>query len=333
MKTSLLSILVLGLGLGLANAQNDGDAPAGEQDVPEIQWRTDWNAAKAEAAAAKKDLFVDFTGSDWCSWCKRLEKEVFSQDAFAKANHDKFVFVYLDFPNAQPLKDRVVDPELNQKLAKEYGVRGYPTIVLATADGAPYASTGYRPDGAEPYNAHLAELHKSGKAVQAAYAAEKPDAATLKTALTALDEADLLGWSGYAKLLDAAKKLDPDGKEGLKPLILAHEEKKELEAKIESYGDEPPADWIELADFLDARKNLKGQMFINVALGTAMQLLEAGHPARAKTLIERVGKLPEVKENEELAKFIQKQMTACEEAMKKATEKSDDEEVEETPAR
>lgn len=39
-------------------------------------WVSDFAAAKKEAAESKKDLLVDFTGSDWCGWCIKLVDEV-----------------------------------------------------------------------------------------------------------------------------------------------------------------------------------------------------------------------------------------------------------------
>ena len=40
-------------------------------------WETDFAAARKQAREQKKDLLIDFTGSDWCGWCKRLKEEVF----------------------------------------------------------------------------------------------------------------------------------------------------------------------------------------------------------------------------------------------------------------
>ncbi len=46
-------------------------------------WSQNFAAAQKEAAAGQKDLLVDFTGSDWCSWCIKLNKEVFDHEAFS----------------------------------------------------------------------------------------------------------------------------------------------------------------------------------------------------------------------------------------------------------
>ena len=41
-------------------------------------WQTKFEDAKTKAKADNKLLLVDFTGSDWCGWCIKLKKEVFS---------------------------------------------------------------------------------------------------------------------------------------------------------------------------------------------------------------------------------------------------------------
>ena len=61
-------------------------------------WVSDFEKAKASAAKEGKDLLIDFTGSDWCSWCIKLRKEVFDLDAFKAAGPKNFVLVEIDFP-------------------------------------------------------------------------------------------------------------------------------------------------------------------------------------------------------------------------------------------
>ena len=66
----------------------------------------DFAKAKEAAKAAKKDLLIDFTGSDWCGWCIKLDEEVFSKDEFKKEAPTHFVLVKLDYPRN---KDLVTD--------------------------------------------------------------------------------------------------------------------------------------------------------------------------------------------------------------------------------
>ena len=123
-------------------------------------WTSDFKAAKAQAAKEGKDLLIDFTGSDWCGWCIKLNKEVFKHDAFKNGVKDKFVLVELDFPRDKSKLDEATQAQ-NKELGEKYGVRGYPTILLTDAEGRPYAKTGYRRGGPEAYVTHLDEFQAS----------------------------------------------------------------------------------------------------------------------------------------------------------------------------
>ena len=119
-------------------------------------WVTDFESAKKTATDEKKDLLLDFTGSDWCGWCIKLNDEVFSKDPFKAGTKDKFVLVELDFPRKKeldaPLKKQ------NEALQEKFQIQGFPTILLCDASGKPYAKTGYKPGGPESYVTHLNEL-------------------------------------------------------------------------------------------------------------------------------------------------------------------------------
>jgi thiol-disulfide isomerase/thioredoxin len=155
-------------------------------------WMTDWEAAKAKAAAENKALLVDFTGSDWCGWCIKLSKEVFSQKEFSEYAAQKFVLVELDFPQqkAQDPKEKAQ----NEKLAQEYQIEGFPTIMLMDAKGRPFARTGYEAGGPEAYGKHLDGL--MGNKVK--FDAELAEAAKLE------------GPAKAGKILAALNVLSPD---------------------------------------------------------------------------------------------------------------------------
>jgi len=121
-------------------------------------WLTDMQKAQKIAEKENKDLLINFTGSDWCSWCIKLKEEVFSKEGFEKA-HQNFVFVEMDFPQNQdiiPPKTR----KQNEKWSDRFGIEGFPTIVLTDENGRPYGSLGYVPGGPEAF---LAELEKTQK--------------------------------------------------------------------------------------------------------------------------------------------------------------------------
>lgn len=121
----------------------------------EIEWETDMEAAKKRAADEGKLLLVDFTGSDWCGWCIRLKDEVFTKEEFITYANETFVPVMIDFPRRNPLPE--AETAANRALMEQYGVRGFPTILVLDAEGQVVHRTGYRPGGPEAYVAHLKE--------------------------------------------------------------------------------------------------------------------------------------------------------------------------------
>lgn len=135
----------------------------------DARWFQDMDAAKTSAAKGKLDLLLDFTGSDWCGWCIRLEQEVFSQEAFQGAAPKDFVLVKIDFPRDQTSITPAIRAQ-NERLSQQYGIEGYPTIILADAEGRPYAQTGYQEGGPEAYVAHLRDLRQRRVARDAAFA-------------------------------------------------------------------------------------------------------------------------------------------------------------------
>lgn len=184
----------------------------------EATWLQDFDQAKQQAKAEQKHLLIDFTGSDWCTWCIRLEDEVFSKAPFQTSAPQQFVLVKLDYPRDQ---SRVTDEvrAQNEKLQQQYEVRGYPTILLTDAEGRPYGQTGYQEGGPEKYVEMLTALKKRGDAFQAAMAraegkqgAER--AAVLDEALTAIDEE--VAAAHHLATMQQIVELDADGKAGLK---------------------------------------------------------------------------------------------------------------------
>jgi thioredoxin-related protein len=112
-------------------------------------WQTDFEAAKAKAKAENKLLLVDFTGSDWCPYCKKLKGEVFDKDQFKAEAPKHFVLVELDFPRHKEVPDDL--KAQNEKLAKQYKIGGFPTVLLLDAAGQTVAQTGYQPGGPEEF--------------------------------------------------------------------------------------------------------------------------------------------------------------------------------------
>ena len=95
-----------------------------------VKWHTDLMTAIDLSIKKDMPLFLFFTGSDWCGWCKRLQNEVFIKPEFETWAKKNAILVELDFPRRTALS-----PELqrqNMELAQLFGVRGYPTVWFVT---------------------------------------------------------------------------------------------------------------------------------------------------------------------------------------------------------
>lgn len=91
-----------------------------------LKWYKDLNEAKKVASQEGKILFIDFW-ADWCTACEQMERKLFTQEDFIDfAIEKKILPVRIDFSNPTDALD---------KLARDYSVRGLPTVVLTKADG------------------------------------------------------------------------------------------------------------------------------------------------------------------------------------------------------
>ncbi len=124
-------------------------------------WFTSLELAKAESAKRKVPILANFSGSDWCGWCIKLDKEVFSTPVFEKYASENLVLLHLDFPRKKAQSDEI--KKQNEALLEKFQVTGFPTIILLDADGKLIEKTSYQPGGAENYVKHLSGLLKNKK--------------------------------------------------------------------------------------------------------------------------------------------------------------------------
>jgi protein disulfide-isomerase len=141
----LLSVLVaLALGSSLASAKEG--------------WTDNLEAAKAQAKKENKKILLDFTGSDWCGWCIKLKREVFSRPEFQDYATKNLVLMEVDFPRTKAQAENV--QQQNMVLAQQYQIEGFPTIVVLNGEGKQVGALGYVPGGPEAFIAELEKLRK-----------------------------------------------------------------------------------------------------------------------------------------------------------------------------
>jgi len=165
----LLIIMVIGLTACKADnpKQNETENPLSNEEVVDTlqadtyqpgEWITDYKQALKLSQESSKPILVNFTGSDWCIWCKRLSKEVFTQKAFIDYATAELILLKLDFPRS--IKQTDEERKQNEALAKQFSIQGFPTVVILNKDGKEIARTGYQEGGAEKYVQHLKALIK-----------------------------------------------------------------------------------------------------------------------------------------------------------------------------
>ena len=123
----------------------------------------DLDAALAQAKANGKYVYACFSGSDWCGWCIKLEREVFADTEcdFTGSLKNDYLFVFIDSPRDKSLLSEKAKKE-NPKQVKKYKIRGYPTALVLTGDGELVEETGYRRGGAKAYVEFLQGVRKGG---------------------------------------------------------------------------------------------------------------------------------------------------------------------------
>lgn len=98
------------------------------------EWTQDYDAALKLAKEKNIPIFMNFTGSDWCTWCKVMDRKVFGTEEWESYAADSLVLVTLDFP-----RDETIVPEeyveRNKTLKRNLGAKGFPIYILMESDG------------------------------------------------------------------------------------------------------------------------------------------------------------------------------------------------------
>lgn len=121
-------------------------------------WGEDFAAARKSASANGKYILLAFSGSDWCPWCVKMDKDVYSVKSFVNGAKKDFELVMIDMPGDQSILSPLAKAQ-NRGLLQKYGVRGFPCSVLVHPNGDEVERfPGYRSEGPEAF---LKELKKA----------------------------------------------------------------------------------------------------------------------------------------------------------------------------
>lgn len=97
-----------------------------------LRWKN-FSDGIAEAKKTNKKILVDVY-TDWCGWCKKMDKEVYANKDITAYLADRYVVVKLDAESDSRITydDKAMS---EMQLAQAFGVNGYPTTIFMRADG------------------------------------------------------------------------------------------------------------------------------------------------------------------------------------------------------
>ena len=148
-------------------------AVAAETSTPK-GFTDDLDAAMQRAKENGHNILAVFSGSDWCIWCKRLEKEILSKDAFIQTATNAYELVFID----NPMDEKVLSEtgrKNNRRLTEKYGVQGFPTVLILDADGEVVTQSGYRKVAPQDYLSHIDAAIDASRAKKEKSGAETPE--------------------------------------------------------------------------------------------------------------------------------------------------------------
>lgn len=114
--------------IGQAGASNPTEVTKSEPEYTAENpgWLVNLEEAYAKSKATGKPIMANFTGSDWCGWCKRLTATVFSQAEFKTWAEQNVILLELDYPRKKVIPQAI--QEQNAGLQQAFQVSGYPTV-------------------------------------------------------------------------------------------------------------------------------------------------------------------------------------------------------------
>lgn len=240
-------------------------------------WTEDVANAKKSATGDKKDLLLEFTGSDWCPPCKMLKAKVFDSTHFMAEAPKGFVLVKLDFPRDKSHQTAAVIAQ-NTELAEQYRVAAFPTVILADAKGRPYAQwSGYGGESPEQYTKMLEDKRKvrvarDAELRKAADAKGIDKAKALDAALDAVPISATLMMATYTAEIEQIMKLDADKSAGLynkyESLKIAPQIEEQVQEILNS-ADSPDKAYAKI-DAIIKEKKLSGLALQEALFGMAL---------------------------------------------------------------
>ena len=179
-------------------------APSVAENSVEDHGKLDWfkgsfEEALAQAKASNKIVFIDFW-TTWCGWCKRLNKDTFSDDTVVAEMKD-IICISID-----------AESKAGKPIAERFHVKGYPALILLAPDGSAEDSIG----GYLPPDRFKMEIQRvrAGRGTAGDFRKQvDADRSNIEKRFALAQKLQDLGdQAGYDAQMLEIKKIDPDGK-------------------------------------------------------------------------------------------------------------------------
>ena len=119
-------------------------------------WLTDYSAAKVKAEIEGKPILMNFTGSDWCAGCIRLNKEIFSKRVFINYANEHLILLKIDFPLGVKQEESLI--KQNNFLYDHFQIEGFPTVILLDSEVEIHREYGYGRESPSAFVGRLKNL-------------------------------------------------------------------------------------------------------------------------------------------------------------------------------
>ncbi len=99
-------------------------------------WMKDFEQAKKVSHEKNTYILINFSGSDWCGPCIKMERQIFENPEFQAYAAEYLVLVNADFPRLKKNQLDKAQVGLNEKLAEQYNKSGiFPLTLVVDEEG------------------------------------------------------------------------------------------------------------------------------------------------------------------------------------------------------
>ena len=148
-------LLAVSCQMNSANSETKENFAAENIQRTDKLWFTDVDRALMASQNTGKSIFVFFTGKDWCSWCRKLDRQILVEKDFIDYANENLILLELDFPKGK--RDL---PQRQIELARKFQIRSYPTVILMDAYKNEIGRTGYQAMSPIQYTEHINSIIK-----------------------------------------------------------------------------------------------------------------------------------------------------------------------------